>query len=99
MIRDVQTRGESVEDTIKYWNVVSRGEDKFVSPFKTTADFLIDTTHIYELAVYDKFVPAILEPIKNLDYVDDLLKVFGLSGQLSKTYVPKSSLLWEFLVK
>jgi len=99
MIRDAQTRGESAEETIKYWNMVCKGEDKYVAPYKTTADFLIDTTHIYELAVYDKFVPAILSPIKNLDYVDELLHVFGKSGQLSKSYVPKNSLLWEFLVK
>ena len=99
MIRDVQTRGESVEATVKYWNVVCRGEDNFVSPFRANADFLIDTTHIYELAVYDKFVPQLLEPIKNLDHADELLQVFGKSGQLSKTCVPKNSLLWEFLVK
>ena len=99
MIRDVQSRGESVEKTVRYWNIVAKGEDKYVSPFKATADFLIDTTHIYELAVYDKFVPKLLEPIKHLDYVDELLQVFGKSGQLSKKYVPKNSLLWEFLVK
>lgn len=99
MIRDAQTRGESIEETIMYWNTVCKGEDKYVAPFKVTADFLIDTTHIYELAVYDKFVPTILKPIRNLNYVDELLEVFGKSGQLSKTYVPKSSLLWEFLVK
>jgi len=99
MIRDVQSRGESVEKTARYWNIVAKGEDKYVSPFKATADFLIDTTHIYELAVYDKFVPKLLEPIKHLDYADELLQVFGKSGQLSKKYVPKNSLLWEFLVK
>ena len=61
-------------------------------------DFMIDTTHIYELAVYDKFVPTLLQPIKELEYVDELLKVFGKAGSLSKSYVPDSSLLWEFLV-
>ena len=99
MIRDVQTRGESIEETVKYWNMVAKGEDKFVVPFKAYADFLIDTTHIYELAVYDKFVPKLLAPIKHLDYADDLLQVFGKAGSLSKKYVPKNSLLWEFLVK
>ena len=99
MIRDVQTRGEAVEETIKYWNTVSKGEDKFVSPFKKYADFLIDTTHMYELSIYDKFVPAIIKPIQHLDHVNDLLAVFEKSGQLSKSYVPKNSLLWEFLVK
>lgn len=99
MIRDVQTRGENIEDTVKYWDVVAKGEDKYVNPFKMYADFLIDTTHIYELAVYDKFVPKLIEPIEHLEYVSELLQMFTKCGQLSKRYVPKESLLWEFLVK
>ena len=98
MIRDMQTRGESAEETVKYWDMVSKGEDKYVAPFKAQADFLIDTTHIYELAVYDKFVPKLLKPIEDLEYAEELLKVFGKAGSLSKSYVPDTSLLWEFLV-
>ena len=98
MIRDLQTRGESVEGTVKYWDMVSKGEDKYVAPYKIKADFMIDTTHIYELAVYDKFVPSLLKPIKELEYADELLQVFGKSAHLSRKYVPKTSLLWEFLV-
>lgn len=99
LIRDVQTRGESVEATVKYWNTVAKGEDKYIEPFKANADFIIDTTHIYELAVYDKFVPKLLEPVKHLNHAEELLQVFGKTGSLSKKYVPSSSLLWEFLVK
>ena len=98
MIRDLQTRGESAEGTVKYWDMVCKGEDKYVSPFKVQADFMIDTTHIYELAVYDKFVPELLNPIKELEYADELIKVFKKTGSLNKSYVPDSSLLWEFLV-
>ena len=88
----------SAEETVKYWDMVSRGEDKFVAPFKRTANFIIDTTHIYELAVYDKFVPKLLNPIKVLPYAQELLNVFGKAGSLNKKYIPDNSLLWEFLV-
>ena len=98
MIRDYQTRGESVEGTVKYWDMVSKGEDKYVSPYKSLADYMIDTTHIYELAVYDKFVPKLLNPIKELEYANELLQVFNKTASLSRSYVPKNSLLWEFLV-
>ena len=98
MIRDLQTRGESAEGTVMYWDMVCKGEDKYVEPFKTQANFMIDTTHVYELAVYDKFVPKLLDPIKKLEYADELLQVFGKAGSLSKSYVPDTSLLWEFLV-
>ena len=99
LIRDFQTRGESPEGTVKYWDMVSKGEDKYISPYKGLADFIIDTTHIYELSVYDTFVPKLLNPIKELEYANELLKVFSKSGSLSKNYVPSTSLLWEFLVK
>jgi len=98
MIRDLQTRGESAEGTVKYWDTVCKGEDKYVAPYKKHADFMIDTTHIYELAVYDRFVPKLLKPIKELEYADELLKMFTKAGSLSKKYVPDTSLLWEFLV-
>lgn len=98
LIRDFQTRGESPEGTVRYWDMVSKGEDKFVAPYKNEADFVIDTTHIYELAVYDRFVPELLNPIKELAYANELLNVFNKAGSLSKKYVPNSSLLWEFLV-
>ena len=98
LIRDLQTRGESPEGTVRYWDMVCKGEDKFVAPYKREADFIVDTTHIYELAVYDKFVPALLNPIKELEYANELLKLFNKAGSLSKKYVPNSSLLWEFLV-
>lgn len=99
MIRDLQTRGESAEGTVRYWDMVCKGEDNYVAPYKKEADFMIDTTHIYELAVYDKFVPNLLKPIKELEYADELLQVFKKAGSLSKSFVPDSSLLWEFLVK
>lgn len=99
MIRDLQTRGESAEGTVRYWDIVCKGEDKYVIPYKKYADFMIDTTHIYELCVYDKFVPVLLNPIKGLEYADELLKVFKKTGSLKRSFVPDSSLLWEFLVK
>ena len=99
LIRDLQTRGESPAGTVKYWDIVCKGEDKYIAPYKCHADFMIDTTHIYELAVYDKFVPQILKPIKELEYAEELLSVFNKTGSLNKSYVPDSSLLWEFLVK
>ena len=98
MIRDFQTRGESIEGTVRYWDMVSKGEDKYVAPYKTTADFMIDTTHLYELAVYDRFVPMLLKPIRELEHAEELLKVFERAGSLSRKFVPKTSLLWEFLV-
>ena len=60
----MQTRGTKVEETVKYWNVVCKGEDLYIGPYKDSADFIVDTTHIYEPLVYDKFLPKLLKPIQ-----------------------------------
>lgn len=99
IVRDMQTRGTSVEDTVKYWNVVCKGEDLYIGPYKDSADFIIDTTHIYEPLIYDKFLPKLLRPIQEERFASELLGVFGRSASLSKRYVPDTSLLWEFLVE
>ncbi len=98
IVRDMQTRGTKVEETVKYWNVVCKGEDLYIGPYKDSADFIVDTTHIYEPLVYDKFLPKLLKPIQSERFAKELLGVFGRSASLSKKYVPDSSLLWEFLV-
>lgn len=98
IVRDMQTRGTSVEDTVKYWNVVCKGEDLYIGPYKDSADFIVDTTHVYEPLVYDKFLPKLLKPIQNERFAKELLGVFGRTASLNKKYVPDNSLIWEFLV-
>lgn len=98
-VRDMQTRGTSIEETIKYWNIVCRGEDLYIEPYKNTADFIVDTTHIYEPLVYDKFLPKMLKPIEEERFAKELLQVFGRCASLSKKHVPDGSLIWEFLVE
>ncbi len=99
IVRDLQTRGESVEATLNYWDMVCKGEDKFIVPYKDDANFIIDTTHIYEPLIYDRMLPKLLKETKNAKYVDELTGIFGVSGSISRKYVPYNSLLWEFIVK
>ncbi|MBP3630314.1 MAG: nucleoside kinase [Clostridia bacterium] len=100
LIRDLQTRGQSVDDTLTQWGNVCKGEDIYITPYKDLADLFIDTAHIYEPLVYDKILPKLLKNItKSNEYADELLGICGVCGSLSKIHVPKSSLLWEFLVK
>lgn len=97
--RDLQTRGQSVHDTVTTWNEVCKGEDIYIMPYKNDANFLVDTTHIYEPLIYDKYLPELLAPLKEVAYAEELLGIFGLCGSLDKSLVPSKSLLWEFLVR
>lgn len=100
LIRDLQTRGQSVDATLRDWGKVCRGEDIYITPYKDLANLFIDTTHIYEPLVYDKILPKLLKSvtIRN-DYSEELLAICGVCGSLSKIHIPENSLLWEFVVE
>ena len=93
-IRDFYTRGMSIEQTVKIWQNVCDGEDKFIKPFKTNADFLIDSTHNCEPLIYKKYLPALLDGSKVSNEFENDLKEFC---ELDLKHLPDQCLLWEFL--
>lgn len=97
MIRDVQSRGSSVSYTLQLWKNVCIGEDKYVKPYKLTANYLIDTTHLYEPLLYKTYLMPYLEPLSDDDKVKELINMLDKCEALEKKIVPKNSLLWEFL--
>lgn len=97
--RDLQTRGRTVEETLSGWTEVVRGEDLYIKPYKIYADYLLDTAHMYEPLLWDKYLSPLLAPYKGKRHVDELLSLFAKIGNIDKKNVPGNSLLWEFLVK
>ena len=98
-IRDYFKRGYNINDTVKIWKNVCRSEHEFISPYKQDADFVLDTTHIYEPLIYDYYLkPLLVNACKN-EYVQDFENIFSKIGSLKKDIIPKNSLLWEFLIK
>lgn len=99
MIRDIERRGHTPEHTLKMWHDVCEAEDKYIKPFENEADYYINTTHSYEIAVYKKELYALLfnhnEVIRQLDFIG----IFDGSLNLSKKYLPDTTLMWEFIDK
>ena len=50
-LRDAAARGRSPEKTLAMWDRVLDGETRYIKGFKTTADFLLDTSFTYELGL------------------------------------------------
>ncbi len=50
-LRDATARGRSPEKTLAMWDRVLDGETRYIKGFKTTADFLLDTSFTYELGL------------------------------------------------
>ncbi len=101
IVRDARTRGSSAERTIRMWNSVRRGEEKFIFPFQEEADVMFNSALIYELAVLKTYVEPLLFGIdRNCpEYLEAkrLLKFLDYFVGIGSENVPVNSLLREFI--
>ena len=72
IVRDKQFRGYSAKDTIRTWNKVNAGERKNIFPFQEQADFIFNTSLIYEIGALKPIVMPLLEEItsKEREYAE-----------------------------
>lgn len=62
LVRDHQTRNTPLATTLSMWPSVRRGEEAWIFPYQEQANFIFNTTLVYELAVLKKYVyPLLLE--------------------------------------
>ena len=101
IIRDEQHRGASMTETLGMWNKVCAGEEKYIHPFKNTADMMIDSIHYYEPCIYHHYLlPMIDEVERGSSYYEkaqQLKKILDSYWDLDKSWVPADSLLQEFV--
>lgn len=101
MVRDYYFRGSSPINTMQMWKHVVEGEDLYIRPFRTTADYWIDSTHKYEPMIFHHYLLPILDglaPGSDYDAVFlQLRETLGLFYDLGKELVPENSLLREFI--
>jgi uridine kinase len=101
-IRDKQFRGAGAAYTFKLWENVRRGEKKYISPFKNTADIIFDTSLPYEVPALKRiaaelFADKIDPEIPRYQEVRQIEKAFELFEELDVSFVPPTSLLREFM--
>lgn len=94
MVRDVHARGISPELTLKNWASVNKGEKLYISPFKNTADFFVNSFHPYELSVYKNILNNY--NLLNKQEIFDLKQKLCEFDEINKSLVPQFSLLKEF---
>ncbi len=101
IVRDYQFRGYSAKETIRTWNKVNLGEQKNIFPFQEQANFIFNTSLIYEIGALKPIVMNLLEEITNKDkeYAEAqrLINMLKYFEPIDKKYVPTNSLLKEFL--
>ena len=101
MIRDNRTRGYTVSDTLKLWKDVREGEEKYIFPYQDEADYVFNTSLIYEFCILKTYVMPLLYSVKrddpNYSEALRLMKVLNVFLPIPSEAIPADSILREFI--
>lgn len=101
ILRDMQFRNHSPEQTIMMWDSIRRGEAKNIFPYQENADYFFNSAFLNELAIIGPRVekamaeigrdsPAYLEVRRLLRFIQYFLPI-------DADFIPNNSILREFL--
>lgn len=96
LIRDYKKRGSTPDNTINTYSDVTDGEKTYITPFKDTANFKINTTHAFEPGVYYSFLVDIQEKTHS-NGLPKILETVEPFAKISYDLIPENSLTQEFL--
>jgi len=101
LCRDKLFRGRKAEEVLAMLPNVTRGEELYIMPYKSRADFDIDTFLAYEPSVYGAMLLPELEAAVCAETADDdchaLLKILRELVPVENKDVPSDSLVREFI--
>lgn len=101
IVRDLKFRGTNPEGTLAMWQDVMAGEDKYIRPYRLSADYTVNSIHLYEPCVLRGVAIPLLREIaedsplyrKARDLESRLMRFEPIDAAL----VPENSMLREFL--
>ncbi|MDR1974690.1 MAG: nucleoside kinase [Bacteroidales bacterium] len=101
IVRDYHYRGYSATETIRRWDSVRKGENKYIFPYQAHADIMFNSALLFELGVIKKVVEPLLQDVPQTsdEYLEAerLLKFLSYFKQIDATEIPPTSILREFL--
>lgn len=104
LIRDYNTRGHSLRETVERAESVNAGEVNYIQPYKGNASIHIDSFHDYEVCILAKYLGNIPDFQQQLtpEYMEehkltDLIDVVQSVPPLHTPYVPLNSIIREFV--
>lgn len=101
IVRDHKYRSTSALDTIRRWDSVQRGEQKWIFPFQENADATFNSSLLFELAVMKEYAEPLLRRVprklKEYSEASRLLRFLSCFLPIPETQIPPTSLLREFL--
>ncbi len=101
MVRDSVTRGADASATLRRWQSVRRGEEKYIFPFQENADVMFNSSLFYELPVLKSYVVPLLRSVPNnipeYGEAQRLLKLLDFFVTIPPDEIPPTSILREFI--
>lgn len=101
MVRDCLFRGHGPESTLNMWPHVCEGEDRYIKVFKNRADAVLDTTHSYEVCLWDGLLAGMRSMVEpDTHYAATLHALCDKMDEfppLPASLVPQDSMLREFI--
>jgi len=101
IFRDTRYRGYNAEYTLKKWESVKDGEDKFVFPYQERADVMFNSSLVYELAVLKVFLETPLRCVSTSSpYYCEALRLLNFLYHflnIPEKEIPQTSILREFI--
>ena len=101
IVRDNRTRGKTVSDTIREWQVVRSGEEKYIFPYVYQADVIINTALAYEIGVLKVYANPLLYLVGiDSPYYNEsrrLINYLQMFFTIPSEFVPNDSILREFI--
>lgn len=101
-MRDYETRGASVQNTLAMWDSVRRGEERWIFPFQENADVIFNSATLYELAIIKKHIYPLLKAVEPADecysQVRNMVKVLNFVREADvDDEIPPTSIVREFI--
>ena len=101
MVRDNRTRGYAPEVTLENWAGMRESEEKYVYPYQSEADVIVNTSLAYEIGVLRTYAEPLLYSIsKDSEYYEEAMRILSfLKGfiNIPSEGVPSTSVLREFI--
>ncbi len=101
IVRDLQFRNTTPEETLDMWPSVRRGEYRWIYPHIENADYIFNSELTYEFAVLKVFAENALKHIEKGSHhfiqANRLLKFLKYFKAIDASFVPQNSLLREFI--
>ena len=101
MVRDYRTRGHSPENTLLMWPSVIKGSHKHIFPYEEGADFLFNTSLVYEISVLRGYAEPLLRAIPECSpaygEARRLLSILSFAPVIPSENVPNLSIIREFI--